>query len=93
MIVTELRLRPSPDVVHQRLEGEIVLVNLKTNRIFALNRTGARLWELLEVGCDRSEISRQMQAEFDVDAAQLEQEIEALLSSLLDEELVVSTDE
>jgi hypothetical protein len=79
--------------VHQRLEGEIVLVNLKTNRIFALNRTGARLWELLEAGCDRSEISRRMQTEFDVDAAQLDQEIEALLSSLIDEELVVSGDE
>ena len=79
--------------MYQRLEREIVLVNLKTSRIFALNTTGARFWELFEAGRDRSEIVRELRAEFDVDSAQLEQEIEALLSSLIDEELVVSADE
>ena len=47
---------PSPDVVARRVDDEVVLVNLQTNRIFALNSTGARFWELLEGGADRVEI-------------------------------------
>jgi hypothetical protein len=50
-------LRPHPDVVAQRLGEEVALVNLQTNRIFELNRTGACLWDLLCKGCDRSEIN------------------------------------
>jgi hypothetical protein len=40
-------LRPEDDVVSRRLEDEVVLVHLRTNRIYKLNETGARLWELL----------------------------------------------
>jgi hypothetical protein len=35
------------------VDEEAVLVNLKTNRIYSLNPTGARLWELISVGNDR----------------------------------------
>lgn len=82
-------VRPSPDVVAQELEGEVVLVNLRTNRIFALNRTGARLWQLLTSGADRSGIQRELRREFDVDSAELDHEIDLLLAHLAAEGLVV----
>jgi len=37
-------VQPSRDVVARRLEDEIVLVHLQKNRIYSLNRTGARFW-------------------------------------------------
>jgi hypothetical protein len=85
----EAVFRPSPDVVYQRLEDEVVLVNLQTNRIFALNATGARFWELLQTGVDRAEIERQLLGEFEVDASTLAREVDALLRALADEDLVV----
>ena len=36
-----------PDVVHRDLEGEAVLLNLKTGVYFGLNATGTRIWHLL----------------------------------------------
>jgi Transglutaminase-like superfamily/Coenzyme PQQ synthesis protein D (PqqD) len=36
-----------PDVVWRWVDDEAVLVNVKTNRIYSLNPTGARLWELI----------------------------------------------
>jgi len=78
----DARLNPAKDVVARRLGDEIVLVNLRTNLIFELNRTGARFWELLADGCDRREIERRMRDEFDVDRDTLRREIDGIASSL-----------
>jgi hypothetical protein len=82
------QLRPARDVAARRLGDKIVLVNLHTNLIFELNRTGARLWELLSDGLDRAEIERCMLQEFDVDRDTLRGEIDGLLSSLREAGLV-----
>jgi hypothetical protein len=65
-------------------------VNLRTNRIFELNRTGARLWEVLGEGSSESQIVERLLAEFEVPQEQLEREVRALLDSLLDEGLISS---
>lgn len=70
-----------------------MLVHLRTNAIYALNRTGARLWELLEAGYDRAGIQKRMLAEFDVAEAELDHEIERILASLAAERLLEPEDE
>jgi hypothetical protein len=77
-------------VVSRRLDDQTVLVKLRTNRIFELNRTGARLWELLEEAPSESQIVTGLLAEFDVSQEQLEREVRALLDSLLEEGLIGS---
>ena len=76
------------DVVAQRIQDEVVLVNLRTNRIYVLNRTAARFWDLMDAGNDRAKIRERLLDEFDVEGAQLDEQIEALLSDLTAEELV-----
>jgi hypothetical protein len=83
------RFRTGEDVVSRRLDDQTVLVNLQTSRIFELNRTGARLWELLDEKPSESQIVAQLLAEFDVSQAQLEGEVRSLIDSLLDEGLIV----
>ena len=82
------RLFPHTNVVAKRLGKEMVLVHLETNRIYELNVTAARLWELLGKGSDLTSIQTQMQQEFDVNEEQLEAEIKVLLSVLIDKQLV-----
>jgi len=81
-------LKPQPDVVSRRLDDRTVLVNLRTNRIFELNRTGARFWELLGEGSSESQIIEGLHAEFDVPQEQLEREVRELIGQLLDEGLI-----
>ena len=80
--------RPNPDVITQELEGELVLVHMATNRIFALNETGARVWELLESGRDTITIRETLEREFAVDPQQLEREMQDLVAALAAEGLV-----
>ena len=82
------RLEPTDDVVGQRLGDETVLVHLKTNRIFELSRTGGRFWELLQSESDRTQIQNQLMGEFDVSEQELTDEVDGLISSLAEEDLV-----
>jgi hypothetical protein len=82
------RLEPTDDVVGQRLGEETVLVHLKTNRIFELSRTGGRFWELLQSENDRVQIQEQLLGEFDVSEQELTNEVDGLISSLAEEDLV-----
>ena len=69
-----------------------MLVHLQTNRIYTLNETGSRLWELLVAGHDSDSIKRELQQEYDVAPAEVEQEVDSLLASLAAEGLVSPED-
>lgn len=79
---TESFPAPSPDVVSRRVGDEVVLVHLKTNRIFALSPTGARFWELLSVGRSRPDVEAALLAEYEVSREQVAAEIDALVKML-----------
>jgi Coenzyme PQQ synthesis protein D (PqqD) len=81
-------LEPADDVVGQRLGDEVVLVNLKTNRIFELNRTGGRFWDLLHEEGNRDQIEARLRKEFDVGDEHLTAEVDALIARLAAEDLV-----
>ena len=83
-----LPLQPHPDVEAKRLGDALVLVHLGTNRIYELNSTAARLWELCDAGHDLAQIIVQMGEEFDVQESQLRTEIEAMLAVFLSNQLV-----
>jgi hypothetical protein len=76
------------DIVSRRVEDAVVLVHLGTDRIYELNRTGGRLWELLEQGLTYGEALFALQNEFDVGREELEREAEAFVDTLVSEDVV-----
>ncbi len=82
--------RPSPDVIGRRLDDRFVVVNLRTNRIYELNRTAAVLWELLEAETDRSQLEPAMLERFDADPGEVRREIDDTLRTLADAGLVTA---
>lgn len=86
--LTGRSLKINPDVLFQRLENDAVLLHMKNDRFYNLNRTGTRLWELLSEGQDLVHIQEQMLKEFDVEPAALQKEIKDLIVSLQKEDLV-----
>lgn len=78
------KLAPTGDVLTRRLDDERVLVHVGTGRIYSLNDTGARFWELLAQGCDREEIETALREEFTVDRETLRRELDRLETELVD---------
>jgi Coenzyme PQQ synthesis protein D (PqqD) len=86
---TDIALRPSPEVISKRLDEATVLVHIPTNRIFELNETGTRVWELLGQGLDTNTIVGFLVEEFDVDTARASNEVNDLLIQLRTKDLLV----
>jgi len=59
-----------------------------TNQIYDLNRTGYRVWQLLQEGSDPDAISDRLREEFDVDQSVASNELDALLRQLSAEGLI-----
>ena len=66
----------------------MVLVHMGTNQVFELNRTGARIWELLTGGIGGGQLLAALTEEFEVDGDRIRGEVETILSELLSEGLV-----
>ena len=81
-------VKPDPNVIFRRLGDEIVLFHLGSDRFYELNLTAARFWELLNSENDLGHTRQRLLEEFDVEPDQLTNETEALLNSLLRENLI-----
>jgi len=79
----------NPDVLAKVVGDDTVLVHLKTNRIYELNRTAARLWALLDQGLSPTEIEQALVREFSVSPDIVRREMEALIEELVDERLLL----
>jgi hypothetical protein len=85
-----VRYIPSPDVISRRLADETVLVNRKTDLIFTLNATGSRFWELLQEHADIAQIRDILLAEYEISGYELDAEIQAIITYLSNEGLIIA---
>lgn len=81
-------VRRQEDVVSRKVGDRLVVVNLQTNRIYELNPTASRLWELLETGRDRAELEQAILEEFDVREPDLSVNLDETLTLLTSEGLI-----
>jgi hypothetical protein len=81
-------VRPAQDVVAQRLGDSAVIVRLTTNRIYELNATGRRIWELMRDGATRDGMLARLVEEFDVQPDAVGCELDELLDALRAEGLI-----
>jgi hypothetical protein len=66
----------------------LVVVNLRTNRIYELNTTASRVWELLESGAGRTALEESLVDEFDVERSVVSQDVDRTLAQLSSEGLI-----
>ncbi len=77
---TEVQI--SRDVLVRHLDGESVLLDLKSQRYFGLDAVGTRIWQLLEEHAEPRTVLEQLIEEFDAPRPRLEQDLKQFLSRL-----------
>jgi Coenzyme PQQ synthesis protein D (PqqD) len=77
-------------IVAQRLGDDVVLVHPTTDRIFLLNPTAARVWELLSEQRGLDEIKEKLLEEFEGDEIQISREVDRTIACLTQEQFVNS---
>jgi hypothetical protein len=82
-------VRPSADVLFRELEGEAVLLDLRSGRYFGLNAVGTRVWTLLAAGATIRAAAAAIVAEFDADPDQIARDVDDLVTELAARGLIV----
>ena len=70
------------DVLTAHLEGEAVLLDLKTKSYYRLNATAARIWKGLEQALEPPQIVDALVDEFAVDSGTAQAELQRTLDDL-----------
>src|SRR6185436_4657777 len=84
----ESRVRVPSDVLLSELDGESVLLNLKTETYFGLDAVGTRMWSALTASDSIQAAYEVLKAEYDVDAERLREDMVTLLEKLLENGLL-----
>jgi hypothetical protein len=82
----------SPNVLYKRLGEEVILINLETDRIFSLNQTGAKAWELIESTHNLDQVKKRLAEIYDVTPEILESELVQILDSFTAEGFITIED-
>ena len=80
----EKRLIIPKHVLAQAIQGELTFLNLASERYFALDRVGSRMWEVLGSSPSIQAAYETLLQEYDVEAAQLRSDLQTLVSMLLE---------
>jgi hypothetical protein len=83
-----MRSCPHSEVIAKRLDDAAILVDLRTSRIFELNATGTRIWELLSEVSDEAQLARHLAEEFAIDEQEAARETARLIAELRAEGLL-----
>lgn len=78
----------SPDVIFQDLDGETVLLEMKSGHYFGLDEVSTRIWQLLTSGRSLHAVLTQLMDEYDVEEQQCRQDISAFLLELEKKHLI-----
>jgi len=82
-------LRPSPDVQDANMEGETVLLDLRTGRYYTLNRLGSVIWEHCTGQRTISDIHERLCDRFEVASEQALDDLVALINQMVQEGLIL----
>lgn len=80
------------DVLYQNIEGESVLLNLKTEQYFGLDEVGTRFWHLISENGNTDSALSTMLREFDVSEETLRSDLAGLTYELLGQGLLSTTE-
>jgi hypothetical protein len=84
----ESTVRISDDVAFRELEGESVLLNMRTGIYFGLDAVGTRIWQLIEQHGRLASVRDELVREFEVDADAATRDLLDLAGELAERGLV-----
>lgn len=76
------------DVVLEKIDDSLVVVNLVTNQILELNETAARLLELLRDGMSRDEAVDALAQEYSVSLQEVSENVDTTIRALVEHRVI-----
>ena len=87
-ISLSLQVTPSEDVIWRNLQGESVLLDLKSGVYFGLDTVGTRIWTLLQAHHDLQAVLKELLSEYDVGEEKCARDLVDLVGAMAEKGLV-----
>ncbi len=81
-------IRINDDILYNDLQGEIVILSPETGVYFGLDPVGTRAWQLIQYHGRLGAVRDAMLKEYEVSAERLEEDLQELVTRLVDNGLV-----
>ena len=78
----------SPDVVHETIDGEVVVVHLKTGTYYSTAMSGTDIWNGIEQGLSLQDLVAAIKTRYAGTTEEIQDGIELMLQLLLQEQLI-----
>jgi hypothetical protein len=78
-----------PNVAHESIDGEVVVINLLNGNYYSLENTGAEIWGLIDQGCSSTTISSMFSAKYTSENINISDEVSRFFTDLEQEKLIV----
>lgn len=77
-----------PKVLTTFAQGEVIMLDLDTDRYLSLNGVGTRIWQMLTQGMTGQQIVQQLVQEYDVSLPAAERDVTTFLQQLAEMEII-----
>src|SRR5436305_8920051 len=84
LVEKRFRVR-SPRVMHETIEGEVILIALDTGTYYSLRESGADVWEAIGQGASEAEIVEVLSRRYEGSAEAMRSAVRELLGHLQEE--------
>lgn len=78
----------SPNVIHETIEGEVILIDLKTGTYYSLRDAGATVWQAIAQGAGEDGIAAELRSRYEASEGEIHDAMRQLLGELEREGLV-----
>ena len=84
----------SPHVIHETIDGEVIVINLASGNYYSVKGSGADVWDVIQSspGADQGTITAAIAARFGRPSDDIGRDIADFLEALRREELVAATE-
>ena len=85
-----MRFRISgPQVVHETIDEEVIIINLDSGNYYSLDKVGADIWGLVKSGATVGEIAEATTHRYEGSRADIETAVNQLIAEFQQEELII----
>jgi coenzyme PQQ synthesis protein D (PqqD) len=82
----------SPNVIAETIDGEAILVDLRTGSYFSIQGSGSILWEAIAAGASVERVASELASAYSLDLAAAQEAVSSFCAELDREGLIVSRD-
>jgi hypothetical protein len=85
----------APQVIHETIDGEVIVINLASGNYYSVRGAGADIWEVVQSspGADQQTIAAAVARRFGRPADTVEDEVASFLEELRREELIAEVED